>query len=424
MTVSLRSSPRLGWFALCLSGWLLGACAANAQDGAARCLEVKGALLTRSGKDWQAIKAGDAVAPGASLVSMFEARLESANKAVGIKLIADIGEFGPLPVLETAIRLQKKITKADLAVTLERGIVAFANLKDQGSARVLVTLQGETLDITLTTPGTKLGVELYGRHPGGAPHLLKDEPTMFVFVLISEGAAVVRTTNHTYDITAPPGRAFLRWDSVSKHTEVIEMEKFPAEFKRNEQEKQQLAKLCAAAEKLAGNEPSAAAARMLKDGEALERRVAVTALGAVNDLPGLLDALADAKHKDVREQAVLATRAWMGRAPGQLKGLRVAMLKEKYTLAQMKVAMHLLFGFDDQERVQPAVFELLISALESKNVAVRELAHWHLVRLAPKGRDIPYDAGAADADRQAAVERWRQFIPAGELPPRPKTEKQ
>ena len=40
------------------------------------------------------------------------------------------------------------------------------------------------------------------------------------------------------------------------------------------------------------------------------------------------------------------------------------------------------------------------------------------------GRDITFDAGAAETDRQQGVERWRKLIPAGELPARPKTDKQ
>jgi hypothetical protein len=40
------------------------------------------------------------------------------------------------------------------------------------------------------------------------------------------------------------------------------------------------------------------------------------------------------------------------------------------------------------------------------------------------GRDIIFDAGAAEDARQQAVERWRKLIPPGELPPRPKVKKQ
>src|SRR5262249_21315856 len=159
----------------------------------------------------------------------------------------------------------------------------------------------------------------------------------------------------------------------------------------NEAEKQQFAKICAAAGRFTGQDPSAAAADLLKSDDALSRRVAVTTFGAVGDLSHLLAALGDS-HADARDQSILVLRAWMGQAPGHLKSLRAAMLKHKYTLPELKETMHLLIGFDESERDRPAVYELLINLLDSKHLGVRELAHWHLVRLAPAGRDIAFDA--------------------------------
>jgi hypothetical protein len=53
---------------------------------------------------------------------------------------------------------------------------------------------------------------------------------------------------------------------------------------------------------------------------------------------------------------------------------------------------------------------------------VRELAHWHLVRLAPIGRDIVFDASASAAVRDKAAKAWKKLIPSGELPKEPKDE--
>jgi len=69
---------------------------------------------------------------------------------------------------------------------------------------------------------------------------------------------------------------------------------------------------------------------------------------------------------------------------------------------------------------QPETYEALIAYLGHSQLAVRELARWHLYRLAPAGRDIKYDAAADEAERTKAVEAWKKFIPRGELPPREK----
>ena len=99
------------------------------------------------------------------------------------------------------------------------------------------------------------------------------------------------------------------------------------------------------------------------------------------------------------------------------------MLGQKFSTQQANTILQLLFGFDEEETSRPALYELLIALLESQQIAARELAHWHLVRLAPGGRDIPFDAAGPAPRRIAAVARWRQLIPAGELPPRPKNDK-
>src|SRR5207253_1629403 len=135
------------------------------------------ALLTRAGQGWQSIKAGDAIAPGAALVSMFEAELASANKAVVVKLKGDVGLFGPLSVLETAVRILEP-GPADLTLGFDRGLVVLSNAKESGAAKIILKIHGEDLTVTLKSPGTKLGIELYGRHPGGPAHILKDDPTI------------------------------------------------------------------------------------------------------------------------------------------------------------------------------------------------------------------------------------------------------
>ena len=68
------------------------------------------------------------------------------------------------------------------------------------------------------------------------------------------------------------------------------------------------------------------------------------------------------------------------------------------------------------DREAPETFETLIAYLKHRKQGVRELAHWHLVRLAPIGRKIPFDAGGTAEDREKAAAAWRELVPAGTLP--------
>jgi hypothetical protein len=67
--------------------------------------------------------------------------------------------------------------------------------------------------------------------------------------------------------------------------------------------------------------------------------------------------------------------------------------------------VQLLCGFNDEERARPATYELFVGDLTHKQLPPRELAHWHQVRLAPAGKDIPYDATGSEAQRRQAVEQ-------------------
>jgi hypothetical protein len=79
--------------------------------------------------------------------------------------------------------------------------------------------------------------------------------------------------------------------------------------------------------------------------------------------------------------------------------------------------LQLLHNFDDDALRQPETFEGLLDLLESDQLAIRGLAHWHLYRLVPRGRTIGYDPLAAREKRALAVQEWRNLIPTGQLPP-------
>src|SRR5579862_6145347 len=105
----------------------LGSSIVAAQDkGTATCAKVGGVLLAEVKPGaWQAVRSGQDVPADAQLVALFENVLDSKNGAVKLKMTADIGQHGPLPVLESAIRLHAN-SHADLDFSLERGLVVLS----------------------------------------------------------------------------------------------------------------------------------------------------------------------------------------------------------------------------------------------------------------------------------------------------------
>jgi hypothetical protein len=150
------------------------------------------------------------------------------------------------------------------------------------------------------------------------------------------------------------------------------------------------------------------------------RRLEVYVFGATDDLPQLVQCLTDAKHADVRDAAIGALRHWIGRGPGQdQKVYDLLVTQEKYKPTQAEVVMQLLHSpFQADE---PETYQTLIDYLRHDNLAVRELARWHLSRLAPAGKDIAYDAAGTAEERAKAYNKWKELIPEGKLPPKPKT---
>jgi uncharacterized protein (TIGR03000 family) len=391
----------------------------------AQCVAVAGALLARDeAKHWHAVKAGEPVPAGQLLVALPEAELLSKNGAVKVVMLADVGQRGPLPVLEAAVRLHDN-PDYDLDISVERGIVGFMNLKKEGAARVRVRASEASAELALKTPGTKVGVEIFGRHPPGCStgaQIKEDRPTIYVVMLVREGEATLSNDKHTIALRAPPGPALLMWDNLEKKVDVQHLDKLPPSLLPTGEAEMKLFKaVSAATQPLMDGKIEPALKKLLASADPLERIVGVTGAGALDAVPLVLASLADAKHGDVRDHAIIVLRNWLGRGPGQIKALMAELRKDgKYNEAQAKTYLQLLFGFDDEERMRADTYEVLIDLLRHSKLPVRELARWHLVRLVPAGKDIVYDAAAPEAERQRGYEQWRALVPPGKLPPAPK----
>jgi hypothetical protein len=396
----------------------------DAKGAAAKCVKIAGALLARQ-KDqaWHGVKAGDTLAAGILVVALPEAEIHSPNEAVKVRLMADIGKRGPFPVMEAAVIFHDS-PGFDLDVTLDRGIMGLTNLKKKGSAKVQVRFADQKWQITLKEPGTRVGLERYGRHPAGLPEVIDaklDNPITSVALIVLEGECFVDTGEEGYGLRAPPGPALAIWDNADNKVEVQPLKKLDLP-KPDDKETKLFKEICDSTHDLGEGKPGPVLDKLLHSDKKVDRVVGVTVAGALDDLPRLIDALADPKHADARDRAVLVLRHWMGREPGQVKKLYTALTEEKkYSKVHARIILELLFGFSEKDRASPTTYQTLIGFLRHSQLPVRELAAWHLFRLAPAGRDIAYDAGGTEAQRQKAYDQWRALVPEGKLPPQPKS---
>jgi hypothetical protein len=420
------------WRSLALLAGTLFSQAAAAQTPAGKCESVPGVLVGRKdpASDWRLFKENDPIPTDVLLVALPEANIKSRNGAVRLGMLADIGMRGPLPVFESALRIHDS-KGVDLDLTLDRGIAVFTNLKKKGAAKVRVRFLDQVWDLTLAAPGTHMGLEIYGRHAPGIPKFITDEgklkaadvPTMNVYLLVRTGHAMIMTGTQEIALDAPPGPAKIHWDSIARRLHVEYLDKQPPTLRPSTpEEMDHYKKICAFARELAERPLDDVLEDALKSADPVHHNGAVVCLAALDKVPKLCEVLGTSKYADARDRCIVVMRNWIGRGPGQVEKLyRFFVDSRKMTPVQTRTAIHLLYGFDDDEQRQPFTYEMLIDLLKHSKMGVREAARWHLVRLVPEGKKIDYDAGAPPEQRQRAIEQWRALVPTGQLPPKMKS---
>jgi hypothetical protein len=389
------------------------------------CKKVDGVLLERAqGGPFRSVRPGDAIAPESLLVGLPEGEVLAAGGEVLISLRLYMGE--KLPVTEAAIVMHNSPGfNADL--TIERGVVELQRVGGKEDAHVKVRAGSQVWEIALKEPGTSVLLVRFGRHEPGTKILrhgpkkeLVDDPLMHLGMLVVKGQVALKTGAEYFRLNAPPGSAQVSWDTGSGY-QVKHLDKLPDEIRKlDTSELMNYKAACEWTAKLAAGDLGRGLDALLSSDDALQRRVGVLCLGAVDDLPRMWEALDNAKHQDVRQQAILVLRNWLGSKPGQLTKLYDLLTKDKkLSPVEARTILQLLKGFDDVDRSEPVLYQLLIDALDQGALPVRELSHWHLERLVPAGQKIAYNAGADEAQRRQAVAEWHRLIPAGQMPPPP-----
>ena len=398
--------------------------------GVAKSLTETGSIVRReaAGKPWQAVAKDAALQPGDLLIGLPGAALQSNDGKVRLSFRPDMTGTAPLPIIETAVVLDE--SKADLGVTLDRGRIILANTAKEGAAQVRLRIRDKTGLVTLKAPGAQLGIELYGRWPAGSPFHKdggsSEGPALSLIFLVLQGEVDIKGDRRQFALTAPPGPAMLEWDSVSGEfpSSPHHLDQLPdwAKGDATPEVREKLARRDELVRLIATKSVPEAIASFLSSDDLEKRRIAVMAMGATDDLRGLANALANAKHLDVWNNGVIALRHWIGRGPGQDQKLYKGLVDEgKYKPVDAEAVLQLLHGFSDADLARPETYETLIDYLAHSRLALRGLAYWHLYRLVPAGRDLGYNPLDEKNKRQAAIAKWQKLVPRGELPKQGKT---
>jgi hypothetical protein len=267
-------------------------------------------------------------------------------------------------------------------------------------------------------------LELFGRWAAGAKFTKnpgpKDVPTAELLFLVAKGEMELDHGDFVYALTAPKGPALITWNSVHgmdkspeqldelpkwatpEATAGIPKDKREKAIKRRQHFRDLMVKKSiggALDELLASEDPG-------------DRRLAIYAMGALDDLDRLAKAYYTTRKKDVLEDIIIALRHWIGRGPGQdLKFYNRLVKERKVPPVEAATIMQLLHSFSRAERAEPETCEMLVDYLKHDRLGIRALAHWHLVRILPKGAAITFDPFGSKEDHEKAYQQWLKLLP-------------
>jgi hypothetical protein len=374
---------------------------------------------------------------GDLLVSLPGGTLISKNGAISVKSLADFDSRSPLPILDTAFTLtEPKDKNTDLDLTFDRGRLDFTNCRSEGTATVRLRFWDQNWKIVLDTPGSRVAVELCGRWPAGSRFKLADpsadpaktpSPVASLVLLVLNGSVSVDVGGSTMAMKAPPGPAEVRWNSVmGTRPQPQKLEKLPdwgdPETALSDRGKA-VAAACEKFRAARAENPAKAFDTFLASPDPVEQRVALVMLGALDNLDRLGKSLAGAKTLEEWNFGITVLRHWLGRCPGQDQRL-YEMLSNRggYTTNEAQIVLQLLFGFSPEDAAVPETYEVLLDYLVHEKPGIRNLAAWHLVRLAPQGKSIPFKPDGTMEEAEKTCAAWKKLIPSGELPPSIKKE--
>ena len=135
--------------------------------------------------------------------------------------------------------------------------------------------------------------------------------------------------------------------------------------------------------------------------------LAVRALALTEHHSAMLQALAQSEHEESRQAAIGGLREWLPRKPENrlvLKENASKLFREE----ESDIVYRLLWGYNAEDLANPTIADQLLTWMEHQNLAIRELAFFHVRRIT--GRDFDYRAVNPAIQRQASVKRWRDLL--------------
>ena len=135
--------------------------------------------------------------------------------------------------------------------------------------------------------------------------------------------------------------------------------------------------------------------------------LAVKCLALTDSYNPLVKALSQGDHREARLAAITGLRQWLPLDPHN-RQLVKAELGKYFLPTDTEAVYRLLWGFDHADAKTPATSRALVGWLDSEQLAIRELAFFHVQKLT--GLKHEYSPINPPGQRRAAVDRWYNHL--------------
>ena len=144
--------------------------------------------------------------------------------------------------------------------------------------------------------------------------------------------------------------------------------------------------------------------------------IAIECLSTIGQHDTLVEGLARSEHEEVRLAAIDGLRNWLTRDRENGSRLKRS-LDQIFHDARADAAYRMLWGYSSPDATDPDLSAQLVEWLADDELAIRELAFYHVSRMT--GRTHDYRPSLTTVQRNRALARWRRHIEReGALVPR------
>jgi len=359
-----------------------------------------GVIIIRGDADWtvlprrSVIHAGDIIA----CPEPFEGQLQVENGRLGITLFGD-----------TILEFRPPTDTTPLGLALHRGrlLLTRTSIDDEKAVAFELYVNGRMLAATLPEGNTTVGVQVMPAQPQG-----RVEPGM---TLIPQGGVVVSRGTLQMQLGGAPAFALradageLEWPNLFQGEKQGQLRALPAWMSpegvkvtpTQKQFARSFEKEFSLDQPVSQSIPAVAKSDIGRMSEA-----AVHTLALTDNFRELVRAL-QSKHEESRRAAIIALREWLAADPA-----RETLLNEEaakvFPDADVPYVATLLWGFTSAAARDPQVSRQLVELMSHEDIAIRELAFFHVEAMT--GKTYSYKPILPKGQRDAAIGRWDEHL--------------